>query len=316
MSDVIIIAQTKSTTNVVAGRPCDESLTSWTIPIRVRTGMVNLVSATLHLYRQVLYATGRSLTRSWVAMVALIVFAVLFFGASRIAAPLGIAGGFILGIVNALLVGATLRLIEQSLSAARTIQLTDVKESVGHYFWDVIGVGFVLWIPTMLLDMGMQANPYGQFLSSAFLLLVFILLNPAPEVIYQVRHDSPLEVLKTSYQFIVDHWIEWFLPFAILILPVVLSPSGLLEFFSLSDRAGRGAGLDFFQILLLPFTAIGGWLSYIGFDSEGQWIVLLLLTPPVAMALLLFRGHLFALLHGSSRRQRLFAHQLSPGSRD
>ena len=272
--------------------------------------MSNLASATLHLYRHVLYATGRSLTRSWVSMVALIIFAVLFLGAARIAAPLGMAGGFILGIVNALLVGSTLRLIEQSLSASRTLGITDVTESLGHYFWDVIGVGFVLWLPTLLLDMGLQANPaYGQFLLSAFLLLVFILLNPAPEVIYQVRHESTLDVLKTSYEFIVEHWIEWFLPFALLILPVVLSPSGLQEFFSLSGRAGRGAGLDFLQILMLPLTAIGGWLSYIGLDSEGQGIVLLILTPPVTMVILLFRGHLFASLHGSSRRQRLFSHQ-------
>ncbi len=272
--------------------------------------MVNLVSATLHLYRQVLYATGRSLVRSWLTMVALIVFAVLFLGVARIASPLGIAGGFVLGIANALMVGATLRLIEQSLNGVRSIQLADVTESFGHYFWDVIGVGFVLWLPTLLLDMGMQANPYGQFLLSAFLLLVFILLNPAPEVIYQVRHDSTLDVFKASYEFVLEHWIEWFLPFGLLMLPVVLSPSGLQEFFSLSGRVGRGAGLDFLQILMLPFTAIGGWLSYVGIDSEEQGIILLLLTPPMAMAVLLFRGHLFALLRGSSRRQRLFSHQV------
>lgn len=271
--------------------------------------MSNLVSATVHLYRQVFSATGRSLAKSWVAMVALIVFALLFLGTARIVGPLGIAGGFLLGIINALLVGATLRLIEQSLGGARALRLTDVTESFGHYFWDVIGVGFVLWLPTMLLDMGMQANPYGQFISSAFLLLVFILLNPAPEVIYQVRHNSPLDVFKTSYEFVLEHWIEWFLPFAILILPVVLSPSGLQEFFSLSGLAGRSAGLNFFQILMLPVAAIEGWLSYVGIDSEGQGIILLLLTPPVAMAVLLFRGHLFAALHGSSRRQRLFSRQ-------
>ncbi|GKS62928.1 hypothetical protein YTPLAS72_02320 [Nitrospira sp.] len=271
--------------------------------------MSNLVSATVHLYRQVFSATWRSLTKSWVAMIALIIFAVLFLGAARIVGPLGIAGGFLLGMINALLVGATLRLIEQSLSGARVLRLTDVTESFGHYFWDVIGVGFVLWLPTMLLDMGMQANPYGQFISSAFLLLVFILLNPAPEVIYQVRHNSPLDVFKTSYEFVLEHWIEWFLPFAILILPVVLSPSGLQEFFSLSGLVGRGAGLNFFQMLMLPVTAIEGWLSYVGIDSEGQGIILLLLTPPVAMAILLFRGHLFAALHGSSRRQRMFARQ-------
>lgn len=231
----------------------------------------------------------------------------LFVGVTRIAAPLGMAGGFLLGAVNALLVGATLRLIEQSLSAARTIQFADVTESFGHYFWDVIGIGFVLWLPTMALDVGMQANPYGQFLSSAVLLLLFLLLNPAPEVIYQVRHDSPLDVFKTSYDFVLEHWIEWFLPFGIVILPVVLSPSGLREFFALSGRVGRGAGLDFFQILVLPFTLVGGWLSYTGVHPDVQWMLLLLLTPPVALAILLFRGHLFALLHGSSRRQRLFA---------
>lgn len=271
--------------------------------------MSDLVSATVHLYRQAFSATWRSLTKSWLVMGALIVFALLFLGTAKIVGPLGMAGGFLLGLVNAVLVGATLRLIEQSLSGARPLRLADVKESFGHYFWDVIGVGFVLWLPTMLLDMGMQANPYGQFISSAFLLLVFILLNPAPEVIYQVRHSSPLDVLKTSYEFVLEHWIEWFIPFAILILPIVLSPSGLQEFFSLSGLVGRGAGLNFFQILMLPVTAIEGWLSYIGIDSDGQVVILLLLTPPLAMAILLFRGHLFAALHGSSRRQRLFSRQ-------
>ena len=276
--------------------------------------MGSLISATIGLYRQALSATGRSLARGWVVVLALIAFAVLFLGASRIAAPLGMAGGFIIGIVNALLVGATLRLIEQSLNGSRTLGFGDITESFGYYFWDIIGVGFVLWLPTMALDMGVQANPYGQFFSSAFLLLLFILLNPAPEVIYQVRHDSPLDVFKTAYEFVLEHWIEWFLPFVILILPVILSPSGLLEFFSLSGRVGRGAGLDFFQLLMLPLTVVGGWLSYIGIDSGVQEILLLILTPLMAMATLLFRGHLFALLRGTSRRQRLFSQQFDTKS--
>lgn len=275
--------------------------------------MMSDLSAMVHLYRQALRATGRSLRHSLIGIAALVVFALLFVGAARIAAPLGIAGGFLLGAVNALLVGATLRLIEQSLSAARTIRIQDVTESVGHYFWDVIGVGFVLWLPTMALDMGTQTNPYGQFLSSAVLLLAFLLLNPAPEVIYQVRHDSPLDVFKSSYDFVLEHWIEWFLPIVLLILPVLLSPSGLREFVALSSRVGRGAGLDFFQILILPFTLLGGWLTYVGIHQDAQWLLVLLLTPPVAMAILLFRGHLFALLHGSSRRQRLFARQTDAG---
>jgi hypothetical protein len=272
--------------------------------------MVELLSATLHLYRQALQATWRSLMRSWVTVAALIGFALLFVGAARIVGSLGMIGGVLLGLVNALLVGATLRLIEQSLSAARTIQLTDVTESFGHYFWDVIGVGFVLWLPMMALDMGTQANPYGGFLSAAVMLLLFLLLNAAPEVIYQIRHDSPLDVFKASYEFVLEHWIEWFLPFAILALPIVVSPSGIQEFFNLSTGIGRGAGLNFFQLLLLPFTLIGGWMSYVGLDPDAQWIFLLLLTPLVATTALLFRGHLFALLRSSTRRQRMFAHRI------
>lgn len=272
--------------------------------------MVELFSATLHLYRQALQATWRSLMRSWVMVAALIGFALLFVGAARIVGSLGMIGGVLLGLVNALLVGATLRLIEQSLSAVRTIQFTDVTESFGHYFWDVIGVGFVLWLPMMALDMGTQANPYGGFFSSAVMLLLFILLNAAPEVIYQIRHDSPLDVFKASYEFVLEHWIEWFLPFALLALPIVVSPSGIQEFFNLSTGIGRGAGLNFFQLLLLPFTLIGGWMSYVGLDPDAQWVFLLLLTPLVATTALLFRGHLFALLRSSTRRQRMFAQRI------
>lgn len=275
--------------------------------------MLQDVSAMLEVYRQALKATGRSLRVSLIAMAALVVFAFLFALAARLAAPLGIAGGFLLGAVNALLVGATLRLVEQSLGALRTIQIRDVMDSFGQYFWDVISVGFVLWIPMMALEMGVQSNPYGQFLSSAVLLLAFLLLNPAPEVIYQVRHDSPLDVFKSSYDFVMEHWIEWFIPIVVLLLPVVMSPSGLREFVAISGRVGRGAGLDFFQILVLPFTLLGGWLTYVGIHPDVQWLLVLLLTPPVAMAILLFRGHLFALLHGSSRRQRLFARRMNAG---
>jgi hypothetical protein len=271
--------------------------------------MAELVSATVDLYRQVLRKTWQSLIRGWIIMVALVGFMMILAVTTQLAGPLGIAGGFLLGAVNALLVGSVLSLIEQSISYGRMLTLQDVFDSFGRYFWDVIGVGFVLWLPLLALEMGTQSNPYGPFLSYAVLLLLFLLLNPAPEIIYQVRHDSPLDVMKTSYEFVLENWMEWFLPIALLLIPIVLSPAGFREVFSLSSRAGRGAGLDFFQLLVLPFTILGGWLGYLGIPSSMSWYLILLLTPPAALAMLLFRGHLFALLSGSSRRQRRFASQ-------
>jgi hypothetical protein len=112
---------------------------------------------------------------------------------------------------------------------------------------------------------------------------------------------------------VLEHWIEWFLPFALLLLPVVLSPTGLREFFEISSGVGRGAGLGLIQLLLLPFAVVGSWLAYAGLDPDAQELLLLVLTPPAATAILLFRGHLFALLRGASRRQRSFARRADTG---
>jgi hypothetical protein len=262
--------------------------------------VTELVRATLRLYRDALSATAQSLIRGWIAAVAVVIFAGIMVAATQVAAPLGMAGGFILGAVNALLIGATLSLIQQAIMGSRRLRLQDIWDSFGQYFWDVIGVGFVLWVPLLILEKGMAANAYGPLIGAAIFLLLFIILNPAPEVIYQVRHDSPLDVLRESYGFVVENWIEWFLPLA-----VVVAPLGLSFFVGLSSRVGRAAGLDFFQLLILPFTLLAAWLGYVGVPPEAGWI-LLVLTPPVAVAMLMFRGHLFAALYHSSRRQRLF----------
>ena len=268
--------------------------------------MSRILAETLMLYRNAFRKTGESLARGWLTMAAVVGFGFLLMLAAQIASPLGMIGGFLLGAVDALLVGATLSLIEHSITHARALTFQDILSSVGHYFWDVISIGFILSLPFMALDLSLQTNTYGQLLSYGALLLIFLLLNPAPEIIYQVRHDSPLDVFKTSYEFVLENWIEWFLPFALILFPLVLSPMGLQSFFSLSSRVGRGAGLDFVQLLVLPFTILEGWLDYVGIPSSISWYIGLLFTPPLAVAMLLFRGHLFASLHGVSRRQRRF----------
>lgn len=263
--------------------------------------MTTILRVTLRLYQAALRATAQSFVRCWSISVAVVIFAALMVAATSVAAPLGILGGFILGAVNALLIGTTLSLIEQAVRSSRRLAIRDIWKSVGQYFWDVIGVGFVLWVPLLVLEKGIASNPNGPFLAAAIFLLLFILLNPAPEVIYQLRRDSPLDVIRESYEFVIQHWIEWFLP-----LVVVLTPLGLSFFFGISSQLGRGAGLDFFQVLLLPFTLLTAWFGYLGLPDEVGRLLVLVFTPPSAVVMLIFRGHLFAALYGSSRRHRLF----------
>src|SRR5262244_2746692 len=136
--------------------------------------MTNQLLAAFDLYQKALHQTWQSLRRGWITILAVIGFLFLLLLAQQLAAPLGMAGGFLLGAVNALLVGATLSLIQQSIFYARTLTIKDVFDSFGHYFWDVIGVGFVLWLPLMALAMGIQQNPNGVLISYAVMLLIIL----------------------------------------------------------------------------------------------------------------------------------------------
>ena len=263
--------------------------------------MAEFIGATLQLYRQVIQATIQSFARSWIISVAVVLFAVLMLVVNTLVAPLGMAGGFILGAANALVIGAILSLIEQAVLGSRQIRWSDLSQGAGQYFWDVITVGFMVWFPLLILQMALQANPYRSVLTIAVFFLVFILLNPVPEVIYQVRHGSAIDVLRESYDFVLENWIEWFFPLAL-----ALAPFGFSFFFGISSQVGRMGGLDFWQILSLPFNLLTNWLQYFGISDSLSSILVLFLTPILAVFILLFRGHLFAALHGSSRRQRLF----------
>lgn len=263
---------------------------------------MSIILETLRLYQEALWKTGQSLVRGWIVVVGVILFAAGMIFATSLAAPLGLAGGFILGAVNALLIGATLSLIGDAVLTPRRMRFQDIWDSFGKHFWDVMGVGFMLWIPLMVLEKGMAGNPNGAFFGAAIFFLLFILLNPTPEVIYQVRHGSPLDVFRESYEFVMENWIEWFLPLA-----VAIAPLGLSFFIAISGRMGRGAGLDFFQLLVFPFSLLTAWLGYAGVSPEVASVLVLIFTPPLAIGMMFFRGHLFAALHGSTRRQRQFA---------
>ncbi len=263
--------------------------------------MQGLFKATAQLYHQSLLATLTSFTRCWILIPVVIGLALALLLSSAIVAPLGMLGGFLLGALNALIIGATLSLTEQAVLGARRLQWKDIPASFGQYFWDVISVGFMVWFPLMFLEMGLQMNPYQPLIITAVFFLIFVLLNPVPEVIYQSRSGSAFDVVRESYDFVLENWVEWFLPFAIL-----FAPFGLTFFFQISAQAGRRGGLDFWSLLTLPFTVITEWLSLLGMSPESSFFLVFALTPVFSVFMLFFRGHLFANLHKTSRRQRMF----------
>ncbi len=267
--------------------------------------MQGFFHATVQLYQQSLLAALTSLRHSWILIPVVIGFALGLVLITSAVGRLGMIGGLILGAANALIIGATLSLTEEAIRGGRRLHWQDIPHSMGEYFWDVISVGFIVWFPLLFLEMGLQNNPYQPLIATAIFFLIFIILNPVPEIIYQSRKGSALEIIQESYEFILENWIEWFLPVAI-----ALAPFGLSFFFQISSQAGRRGGLDFWHLITLPFSILSQWLSLLGISPNTSFILVLILTPIATVFMLLFRGHLFSALHRSSRRQRMFQSRL------
>jgi hypothetical protein len=123
-------------------------------------------------------------------------------------------------------------------------------------------------------------------------LILLIILNPIPEIIYLGRSDG-LAMLQESVDFLRENWLEWFLP---LVLLTILSLEFPLPFVSPFQTGQLG----------FPFMNAISLLS--GSIENIFWSVLGVL---LLFALMVFRGLLFRSLFGSSRRQRIYRSRFS-----
>jgi hypothetical protein len=254
------------------------------------------------LYRDAFTETLRSLKRAWIGVVAIYVYAVALRLVETMVGmvPQALVAGLLLSLADAVAVGAVLALLQRAVGR-ETLGMIDVRDAVGAYVWNVLAVGFILWLPFALLA---QVAPLGVFAGASLLAAVF--LNPLPEVIYQTRGASPLEDLGESARFVQQQWIEWFLP-----ILIVAAPLSAIVFAAPESTLVLRGGLSFGRFLLLPTLLVYRVTALLGIPlAASAWLVQLG-TPVLSFALLLFRGHLFAALSGSSRRQRLFRRRVA-----
>ena len=193
-----------------------------------------------------------------------------------IALPLGILGGFLLGLVSQACISSGLYLVKNMIDSGKT-DFNDFARGFTVYLWDLITISFILWIPMRLAGMALATIPNGLLIYFCIQIALYILLNPVPELIYQSR-TSGLELLGASYNFIVENWIEWLIPNILL----AIGGYALLRLFE-SLLFGLPA---FIQLFLYSF-GLGLFLTY----------------------MMTFRGFLFAELHGTTRRSRIYRYK-------
>lgn len=251
------------------------------------------ITLILRIYTDSLMRTGKVALRFWWVGVTIIVYEVILYIVGILVRPLHyFLAGIILAIVTDAVVSSFLVIIE-AMMRQRRISLEQFKTSFWVYFWDVMGVFFLLWIAQLLilepvLRSGLVWVYWGLSLT------ILILFNPIPELIYHGRHRQPgsLELYRRAYNFIIANWIEWYIPnvlFGFILYFIYFNPLLLIYLMRvLPSSLWQFPFLTFFIFKAL----IGGTILYF---------------------IMVFRGFLFNALYTTSRRSRLFQYRANGG---
>ena len=236
---------------------------------------MKIVQATLWIYATALQKSWQCVAKNWIVSFAPLAYGFIMWMAGLLALPLGFLGGFLLALASQACLSSGLHLIKNMIASGKA-NVDDFVNGFTAYLWDLLTVAFIIWIPMRIAAMALGSVPNGALIYFLIQVVLYILLNPVPEFIYQTR-TSGLELLTASYSFIVENWLEWLLP------TIIITAVG---FFLLRLLYAIVWVLpDFLQWFAIAF-GLGLFLTYF----------------------MTFRGFLFAELHGTTRRSRVYRH--------
>lgn len=237
---------------------------------------MNVVSIYARLYLDCSRRALASIAKSpWTLLLPVGLFLALQL-AGVLAAPLGMLAGFILGLVLAALGSCYLYFLGEVVANAK-VQLSEFRKSIGAYFWSVANVLFVYWVASFVIGSLLSHSPQAQGANLALQLVALVLLNAVPEVIYQRHTYGGLATIQRAVQFLQTNWMEWGVPNLVLL-----------------------------GLLWLVLQEGLGLLGTLGMAGLVLWSIVF---GSLLHLVMVFRGHLFAALDGSSHRQRMFRYR-------
>lgn len=220
----------------------------------------------LLLFRDVAVLAARRAVRAWPVALSFVLYAAILIGAGVVLGPLGMIGGFALGLVAAACWSSYLELIAQAVAGGKIrLRWDDFKRTFGARFWDVISVMFAFWIISLLMGPALR-GPQGERVAAVFGIAVAFFFNAVPELLYQGRSRS-FALLVDSGRFMIANPLVWLLP-NIVFAALFLMPTGrlavnhpielLLVFGStFSSPAGMASLATGWPVWVWPLTLFG-----------------------------------------------------------
>jgi len=251
-----------------------------------------MIQATLHIYGLAARDAGAAFGRSALALAWLVVTGI---GVTLIGALIGgnFVGGIIVYILQTIAAGTYLASLQDALGARRSLSTGTLRANLGAYASDIMSALFPIWI----LRLGTNAaGGMSMVIPIAASVLVFLFLNPLPEMIGRVR-ASGMELIAEAWAFMGRAGPEWLAPQLLLLGGVAaLLPWSMPWPAMVREAAGVfSPEMGFMGAAALSLRTLG-----LSLESAARAVGLVALVH-LGM---LFRGALWVRLESGSRRSR------------
>ncbi|MCB0338226.1 MAG: hypothetical protein KDD53_01415 [Bdellovibrionales bacterium] len=142
-----------------------------------------------------------------------------FLLVAQILLPFGLVGRFLLGFVYIFALTLYYGWL-QEIQAGKRVKFKNLGRFDYSLFSGIISVAFLLFLLEWIVQ------PFGQDPNTRWVylcveLMLFLLLNAIPEIVYIGRVES-LTAIQKSAHFVQSYWIEWFLPLVLLLTPILV----------------------------------------------------------------------------------------------
>src|SRR5258707_13106910 len=107
---------------------------------------MQILQVTLWIYATALMRAFDCVRKNLVVSLAPLAYSLVLSAAAMIALPLGILGGFLLGLVSQAGISSVLFFVKNIIGRGKT-GFTQFARGFTVYIWDLITLSFLLWVP-------------------------------------------------------------------------------------------------------------------------------------------------------------------------
>lgn len=199
--------------------------------------------------------------------------------------PLSVFSGILLAIVSSSLISNYLYLLFNIINYDR-LNFQHFKDGFSHFLWKIYGVFFIGFLANFALSFVFRILGSGAIgLSLIISLIIMIILNPLPETLY-IKSYTAWDSILYSAKFMQENWINWALPNIIFYLLIYIITGEVLSG------------------LFNTYTTFSTILNIKG-------IIMYLLGQSIFSFMMIYRGHLYKILSGSTRRKREYMRKIN-----